>query len=152
MDKSVEKVAQLIKESAKEVFAELGGGWQEVVYQKAMEVALRHRGVMYETQRILPITFMEHVIGESIPDLVVWTKLGNKKIAIVCDLKADSAIKEEHGVQVERYIKELRKQIHKNEEVYPKGLLINFFKESTGRKIKDGFEDFNGVQILEVNT
>jgi len=151
MDKSVEKVIRLIKVSAKEVFVELGGGWQEVVYQKAMEVALRHRGVMYETQRILPITFMDHVIGESIPDLVVWTQVKGKKVAIVCDLKADSGIKEEHGVQVARYIQELKKQIHKGEEVYSKGLLINFFKESTGKKIKDGFEDLNGVQILEIN-
>jgi GxxExxY protein len=149
---NVDKAVRLIKESAKEVYSELGPGWQEVVYQKAMEVALRHKGLMYETQRILPITFMEHVIGESIPDLVVWVEEKGKKIAIVIDLKADSGIKEEHGVQVARYIQELKKQVHKGESVSPKGYLINFFKEGTSKKLEeDRFEDIGGVQVLEVN-
>lgn len=70
----VEEAVALIYECAKEVYAELGTGWNESIYQSAMEVALRHRGLMYETQRILPITFKGHVIGESIPDLVVWVE------------------------------------------------------------------------------
>ncbi|RJR15020.1 GxxExxY protein [Candidatus Microgenomates bacterium] len=150
MDADVKKAVQTIKDCAQVVFKELGSGWQEVIYQKAMEVELRHRGLMYETQRILPITFNSHVIGESIPDLVVWVKTKGKKTAIVCDLKADSGIKEEHGVQVSRYIKELKKQMHAGETVFDHGLLINFFKEATSKKLQDGFEDLNGVQVLEV--
>ena len=149
---NVSEAVALIRQSAKEVYSELGPGWQEVVYQKAMEVALRHHGLMYETQRMLPITFMEHVIGESIPDLVVWVNEQGKKIAIVIDLKADSGIKEEHGVQVARYIQEMKKQIHKGESIHPKGYLINFFKEATSKKIQEGYEDLDGVQILEVKS
>jgi len=148
---NVSEAVFLIRQSAKEVYSELGPGWQEVVYQKAMEVALRHRGLMYETQRILPITFQDHVIGESIPDLVVWVVENEQKIAIVIDLKADSGIKEEHGVQVARYIQELKKQVHKGESVYSRGYLINFFKEATSKKLEeDKYEDLDGVQILEV--
>ncbi len=72
MEKDIEKLVTVLKDSAKKVYAELGPGWKEEIYQKAMEVALRHESILYETQRILPITFSDHVIGEAIPDLVLW--------------------------------------------------------------------------------
>lgn len=150
MNKDIKSVFFTIKECAKEVFAELGGGWQEAIYQGAIEVALRHRGLMYETQRILPITFKDHVVGESKPDLVIWIKISEKKLAIVVDLKAENGLKEENEVQVQRYIQELKKQIHKNEEVYNMGLVINFVREKTSKTLQEGFEDLDGVQILEV--
>jgi GxxExxY protein len=150
MEKRIEELMPIIKSCAKEILAELGPGWKEEIYQKAMEVALRDRGIMYETQRILPITFNGHVIGESIPDLVVWVKDNGDKMALIVELKSESGIKEEFPVQVERYIHELRKQIKTNEKVYPTGLLINFIKEANSNKIKEGFEDLTGIQCMEV--
>lgn len=147
---NIKETIKIIKASAIEVFNELGGGWQEAIYQGAMEVALRHHGLMYETQRILPITFMDHVVGESIPDLVIWVNTDSNKVAIVVDLKAENGLKEENEVQVQRYIQELKKQIHKNEDVYSTGLVINFVREKNTKTLQDGFEDLNGVQILEV--
>lgn len=147
----MKKIFKIIKKSAVEVYEELGPGWKEDIYQKAMEVSLRHEGLMYETQRILPITFKDHVIGESIPDLVVWLGKKGKKTALVIDLKADTGIKEEHDVQVRRYIQELKKQVHKGEKVHDTGLLINFVKEGTSKKLEEEkYEDLDGVQILEV--
>ena len=151
MDKKIKSLIKTLKKCAGEIMEELGPGWKEDIYQKALEVSLRHRNIMYETQRILPITFSDHVIGESIPDLVIWIPVGKKRVAFVVDLKADTNLKEEHEVQVQRYIKELRKQVHgKDQVVYKKGLVINFIKEATGKKIEDGFEEFDGVQVLEV--
>lgn len=141
---------KIIKQCSQEILLELGPGWKEEIYQKAMEVGLRDKGIMYENQRILPITYSGHVIGESIPDLVVWLKDNGNKIALVVELKSESGLKEEFEVQVQRYIKELRKQIHKNEKVHPVGLLINFIKEANNAKIQDGFEDLGGIQLLEV--
>lgn len=148
---NLEEVINSIKECAKEVYAELGGGWQEAIYQGAMEVALRHKGLMYETQRNLPITFKGHVVGESKPDLVIWNKQGDKNLAIVVDLKADNGLKEENEVQVQRYIQELKKQVHKNEGVFEKGFVVNFVREKNTKTLQEGFEDLGGVQILEVN-
>jgi len=151
MEKQIRKLIEILKKCAKEVLQELGGGWKEEIYQKAMEVALRNRGIAYETQRILPITFSGHVIGDAIPDLVIWTKVNGRRVALVVDLKAEPGVKEEHQVQVQRYIKELRKQVAKSkEEVFPKGLVINFVRERTARKLQEGFEDLGGLQILEV--
>lgn len=151
MDKQIGQLIKIIKTCASQILEELGPGWKEEIYQKAMEVALRDRGIMYETQRILPITFAGHVIGESIPDLVVWLKDNGNKVALLVELKSESGIKEEFSVQVERYIKELRKQLRPKESVHSTGILINFIKEANGSKITQGFEDLNGVQVLEVS-
>lgn len=89
-----------------------------------------------QLNRFLLITYTDHVIGEANPDLVIWIRNGKKRIAFVVDLKAEPGIKEEFQVQVERYIKELKKQMHhKDQEVYPKGLVINFVKEKTSKKL-----------------
>lgn len=146
----VKKAIEAIKISAQEVIAELGAGWQEAIYQQAMEVALRNKKITYETQRNLPITFSGHVVGESKPDLIIWVASEGKRVAIVVDLKADTAIKGEQQVQVERYIKELKKQVSKNESVWSIGLVINFIKEKTATKIEEGVEEKDGVQVLEV--
>jgi len=113
-----------------------------------MEVALRAKGVVYEDQRILPITFQGHVIGEGIPDLVVWNIQKSKRVAVVVDLKSEPYIKEDHMAQVKKYIRELRKQVKSKEKVHPTGLVINFPKESA-KKIED-VETVGDVQVLEV--
>lgn len=150
MEKKIQELINIIRTSAQSVLLELGPGWKEEIYQKAMEVALRDQGIMYENQRPLPITYNGHVIGDVIPDLVVWLKDNGSKLAIIIELKSESGIKEEFQVQVERYIKELRKQVRDNESVHGTGILINFVKEANNAKIQDGFEDLNGIQYLEV--
>jgi len=149
-DKHVQQFITTVKEFTYAVMQELDTGWPELVYQIALEVALRDRGLMYETQRNLPITFAGHVVGHSKPDLVIWLKDGREKVALVVDLKADAGLKEDHSVQVARYIKELRKQVKSSETVHPTGLVINFVKEATSVKLTEGFEQQVGVQVLEV--
>ena len=109
LDFKVKKLIDTVKECAREVYRQLGPGWNEKIYQKAMEVALRERKITYETQRILPITFSDHVVGESIPDLVIWLPMKGKRIAIVIDLKWEPYLKAEHHSQVAKYIQELKK-------------------------------------------
>jgi len=133
-----------------EVLEELGTGWKEEVHQKAMEVALRNYGLTYETQRILPITFSDHVIGESIPDLVVWLEDTKRRTAVVIDLKTETDVKDDHRKQVEKYIRELRKQLRPNESVAKYGLVINFVKETNNGTLKDSLISTGKVQILQV--
>lgn len=150
MDEQIRQLIAVIKECASSILTELGPGWREDIYQHAMEVALRDKGIMYENQRPLPITYNGHVIGDVIPDLVVWLKNDGQKVALVVELKSEPGIREEFRVQVERYIKELRKQIREDETVFPTGVLINFIKEASSRRMDSGFDEFNGVQALEI--
>lgn len=151
LEQKVKEVVKTVKECAVDVYKELGNGWKEENYQKAMEVALRLANFPYETQRILPITYKGFVIGESIPDLVVWIEEEKSRVAVVIDLKWEPAIKEEHPYQVAKYIQELKKQVKGNETVYPCGYIINFTKVATSKKIEEEkLECSAGVQILEV--
>ena len=155
MDKQVKNLINKIKRSAKDVYGELGEGWPECVYQEAMEVALREKKVSYETQRILPISFKGHVVGQGKPDLVVWINQSQgKRLGIVIDLKWDSYFKEDHRKQVIKYIQELKKQIKKEEKVCDTGFVINFVKEKS-RKVEENKENEEDivkekVKILEV--
>ena len=149
MQKEIENLIEKVKECAKEVYQELGSGWKEEIYQKAMEVALREKGIDYERQRPLPVSFRGYVVGEGYPDLIVWLKGNKKRVAVVIDLKSTSEIQEDHQAQVAKYIQELKKQLKENEEVYPIGFIFDFTKPSS-KKIKDGIEDIGGVKILQV--
>ena len=154
MEKDIKDLVERVKNCAGDVYKELGEGWPENIYQKAMEVALRESGITYETQRILPISFKGHVVGEGKPDLVVWLKRPNRKrLALVIDLKWEPYFKQEHQAQVAKYIRELKKHIKEGEEVYETGFVINFVKEKRNQKLESdkGEEIVEGkVKILEV--
>jgi GxxExxY protein len=124
MNKEIKSLIEKVKECAKEVYKELGSGWPESIYQNAMEIALREKGINYESQRIIPISFKGYTIGESKPDLVVWLKSRNKRIAIVIDLKWEPYIKEDHTAQVKKYIKELKKQVNPMKKFSTQVLLL----------------------------
>ena len=147
IDPKIKKLISTVKKCARSVYEELRAGWPEKVYQQAMEVALREKGIDYEDQRVLPISYKNHVVGEGIPDLVIWTAAG--RVAIVIDLKWEPYVKEDHRAQVAKYIQELKKQVRPDEEVLDTGFVINFVKESA-KKIDGEAEELGGVQVLDV--
>jgi len=127
-EKEIENLIKEVEECANEVYQELGSGWEEKIYQKAMEVALRERGIEYEEQRALPVSFKGHIVGEGYSDLIIWLRKNEKKIGVIIDLKATLEIQEDHRAQVARYIQELKKQLKENEEAYPVGFICDFTK------------------------
>jgi GxxExxY protein len=60
-----------IKTLANYAFETLGFGHSERVYHNAMEVLLRKNQIPYETERIVPIEFEGHVIGNMRADLII---------------------------------------------------------------------------------
>ena len=112
LDKKLDIVAVCIG-IAKEIYNDLGSGFNECVYQKAFEVSLRLKGIKYESQRVTPIFFKGFYIGEGEIDLVVY---GEEKLVV--ELKAtalDLSVKEE--IQIRKYMTCLK---------INQGLLINF--------------------------
>ena len=105
-----------IKKLAEEVFAALGSGYEEAVYEKAMEVAFRLEKIPYENQRGLPVFYKNFAVGMSKPDLIITDVEGKEKI--ILELKATSSetgMKEE--VQLQKYLQSLKMK---------KGIIINF--------------------------
>jgi len=78
----IKKMLSKIKQLAQDVFKELGSGYSEEIYEKAMEVALRLEKIHYENQRILPIFYKNFNIGQSKPDLIIKNNKGKEQIVI----------------------------------------------------------------------
>ncbi|MGH7790244.1 MAG: GxxExxY protein [Candidatus Binatia bacterium] len=104
--------------AAMEVHRSLGPGFLESVYHRGMECELRHRGVMFESQVRIGVSYKGVKIGEHVLDLVV-----NR--SVIVELKAAKEMNELHQAQLISYLKAAR---------LPVGLLINFSKASLDYK------------------
>lgn len=117
-----------ITQIAHEVYTDLGSGFSEDVYDRAMQVGLRLAGVRYESQKVVELKYLDHGVGEGYPDLLVH--LDNQRVVV--ELKA---VASELGAceeqQLRNYLKILGVDC---------GLLINF--QAPGRK--------QGVTQLEI--
>lgn len=85
-----------IEALAKEVYT-LGAGYSERVYHNAMEVLLRERHIPYETERIVPITFHGHVIGNLRADIIINNE-------IVLEFKAIKSLSDQVELQGQNYL------------------------------------------------
>ena len=80
------------------VHRELGPGFLETLYEKAMAIELRKHGLAAEVQKLVPIFYGNECIGEHRLDLLV-------ERAIVVELKATKALEDVHFAQVRSYLK-----------------------------------------------
>lgn len=103
----------LICEMAEDIYRKLGSGHDENIYQKAMEVGLRLKGIKYDAQRKIELTYLDHYVGIGIPDLIV--RFDEKKVVV--ELKAVNAVGLGDEQQLRNYMRKLDIQT---------GLLINF--------------------------
>ncbi len=93
-----------------EVSNELGAGFLESVYEKALIVALSQRGLNINAQVPLKVRFRNVIVGDFFADLIVEDK-------VLIELKAVSRLLPEHKAQVINYL---------NATGIETGLLLNF--------------------------
>lgn len=93
-----------------EVYNELGDGFIESVYERALYIVLLSYGLQVEKQKDIAVYFRGQVIGEYRADLVVDEK-------IIVEIKAVRGIVPEHEAQIINYLKATDMEI---------GLLVNF--------------------------
>jgi len=113
------------KEIARDIYRELGSDYEECVYHKAFEVALRLEGIDFESKKVIPIYYKEHNVGDNEADLVVHNKNGE----VVIELKTiKTQLNEEHMAQLGKYLEGLEIKT---------GLLINFWKTGANKKLDE---------------
>ncbi len=105
-----ETLTRTILEAAFEVSNELGAGFVESVYEQALFMALRDKGIPAERQVAIKVFFRGELAGAFQADLTVADE-------IILELKAVKALLPEHQAQILNYMKASGK---------PVGLLINF--------------------------
>ena len=83
--------------AAMEVHKILGPGFLEAVYQVALERELTLRGIPFERQVKLPVTYKDVLVGEYLADLVTDKKF-------VVEIKAVSKLNASHQAQAMHYL------------------------------------------------
>jgi GxxExxY protein len=92
------------------VHKELGPGFLEIMYEEALAIELARTRISFERQKLLPIFYREHLIGEHRLDLVV-------EGTVIVELKANSALEDIHYAIVRSYLRAAN---------LSDGLLLNF--------------------------
>jgi GxxExxY protein len=104
----------------------LGNGFQEVIYQRALEIEMQLAGISFSREFEMPIYYREHQIGTRRVDFLVEGKIS-------VELKAITKLEDVHFAQAINYLEAYNLEI---------GLLISFgetslnFKRLTNKKFK----------------
>ena len=93
-----------------EVINELGAGFLESVYEKALLLALRQKGLSAVPQHPVKVLFRGECVGDFFVDIFVEEK-------VIVELNAVKAIAPEHQAQIINYLNATGIEV---------GLLINF--------------------------
>ncbi len=105
-----EEITSKVLECCFEVINELGAGFLESVYERALMVAFRHKGFKVRSQVPLQVKFRGVIVGDYYADLLVEEK-------VLIALKAVTQIHPDHKAQIINYL---------NATGIDVGLLINF--------------------------
>jgi GxxExxY protein len=94
-----------------EVYKEKGSGFLEAVYQECLEMELGDRKLPFVAKPSLALSYKGRPLQSKYqPDLICYEK-------IVVELKAVTALLDEHRAQVQNYLRATRLKL---------GLLVNF--------------------------
>ena len=93
-----------------EVNRELGSGFLEKVYEAALFLELKEKGLKAECQVSVPVRYKRTLIGEFFADIIVEDK-------VILELKSVESLSKVHEAQILNYLKATG---------YPVGLLVNF--------------------------
>lgn len=110
LEEEVERLAYRVIGAAIEAHRVLGPGFLESVYQQALEVEFRMRGIPYMSQHPVTVNYKGYPVGEGILDFLI----GN---VLIVELKAVENLSPVHEAQVISYLKMTK---------HPLALLINF--------------------------
>lgn len=116
-----------------DVSNELGAGFLESVYEKALLIALADRGIDAKLQVPLQVKFRDQIVGDFFADIVVEKKS-------LVELKAVKSLAPEHQAQIINYLNATGVEI---------GLLVNFgnpkleYRRFYRQKRNDGSEQID---------
>jgi GxxExxY protein len=105
-----EEITHKIIGAAYQVFNQLGFGFLESVYKKAMLIELSKDDLKVEPEKALKVYYDNDIVGDFYLDLLI-------NDTIIVELKSVENLTKAHEVQLVNYLNGMKKEI---------GLLINF--------------------------
>ncbi len=124
------EITEKIIGAAMRVHATLGNGFQEVIYQRALEIEFRYEGLTFAREFNMKIFYRDQEIGERRVDFFVEN-------AIMVELKAIIGLENVHLAQAKNYLEAYNIEV---------GLLINFGATSLQFK-RLGNQKFKSLQV-----
>jgi GxxExxY protein len=109
-----EELTKKIIGCAMEVHKRLGNGFQEVIYQRALEIEMKMTGLEFAREMEMSIFYRDYEIGTRRVDFFIENK-------IMVELKAIIKLEDVHLAQAMNYVEAYKMEI---------GLLINFGAKS----------------------
>jgi GxxExxY protein len=109
-----EELTKTIIGCAMRVHSELKSGFQEKIYQTALEIELMFNNILFTAEREMDIFYRNQVIGKRRVDFLIDDK-------IVVEIKAVSKLEDIHLAQALNYLESMNLSV---------GLLINFGAQS----------------------
>jgi GxxExxY protein len=125
-DYKYKEITEKIIGAAMKVHAALGNGFQEVIYQRALEIEMEESGLKFARELSMPVYYKSRQIGERRVDFFVEEK-------IMVEIKAIIQLENVHLAQAKNYLEAYNMQV---------GLLLNFgsislqFKRIENQKFK----------------
>ena len=102
-----------------EVHKALGFGFLEKVYENALVVALRERGLQLRQQAPITVFFHGMAVGEYYADIIVEDR-------VILELKTTERLSPEHSMQLIHYLRATAIEV---------GLLLNFGQEAHFKRV-----------------
>jgi len=109
-DYKYKEITEKIIGCSMKVHSALGNGFQEVIYQRALEIEMEDAGLTFARELSMPIFYKGRNIGERRVDFFVEEK-------IMVELKAIIQLENVHLAQAKNYLEAYNMEV---------GLLINF--------------------------
>jgi len=122
-----EELTHKIIGCAYNVFNELGFGFLESIYKKAMIIELVKNNLKVEAEKPRKVYYDNQILGDFYIDLYIEDK-------VIVELKSVQNLVKEHEVQLVNYLQGLQKDI---------GLLINF--GTSGVEVKRKYRTVKGT-------
>ena len=104
------EITEKIIDLAMKVYAALGNGFQEVIYQRALEIEMEESALKFLREFNMPVHYKASQIGERRVDFFVEDK-------IMVEIKALIELENVHLAQAKNYLEAYNMQV---------GLLLNF--------------------------
>lgn len=108
-----EKLTEKIIGCFYDVYNQLNYGFLEKVYENALKIELKSKGLKAESQKRIEVIFKGCVVGEYFADLVV-------NDLVIIEIKAAENLCDEHSLQLLNYLRATNMEV---------GLLLNFGKK-----------------------
>ena len=107
MDKNHIKFLVTIENLAQEVYANLGDGFSEDIYQKALAIELRAKKIDYLRETVIELFYKDQMVGRGEIDFffpVQKNKLFTLDEPIIIETKYSTKLEDNHRAQLRQYL------------------------------------------------